>query len=976
MSAGITINQAATDDEILAFKSSDISHAYSVRAEVDTYGTFMKIVGSTGGMLLTGYATTSYSLWLRGVGGTPDTTKATNSFAAVVIDGGIASAGDYAAMSADGNILAIRNLATTCWICDEDGDTWQTGGVTAGNQCDFSSGGTNVVLYLRSTDQYAAVGFVDNATTADGYNYIGCDGDNITIKAANIANIVYITGTTLFLADTANANMTRGITINQAGADDEILAFKSSDVDHDMTDFTETDTYGTFRKVTAADGGIEIRGYSDAHRAVYIYGGAMTENTTKSTAGEANINLDARLTDGIGGWGNHGANANIVCMKMNDSTRWILDEDGDTWQSGVVSGLGARFSGWSFPSAGAAVEIGVSGGVGYVQAYNRSGATYDTALAFKSGSLNTQIYLPANLDFVCIGDTSNANMTIGLTLNQGANDDEILAFKSTDIAHGNTTEAETDTYAYFKKLNAAQGGLWIGAVAEDANVTVLQLRAVGGQADTTKTSGGTALSMFYASEISGGAYADVTANGNVFGVRARVSSAWTTVYLLDEDGDTWQSGYATLTGIIAGSSATTYAYFPGANRFDIVTNAGSMTASFLSGIFYINDTANANMTQGITINQGANDDELLAFKSSDVAHGATHYADTATFGYQEKSWNAYGGLRIVGIAEDHASATSQVLALQAIGGTAQTTKSTSGIGLIDLYVSEHDGAGASSNITADGNILSVRCRVGGATVTRWILDEDGDTWQNGNATIENQKSFKFGDGGELIYGDNTGTMLFYISGSARHRMSGAADNEILALKSSDVAHGVTDYTETDTYGSIVKYYGDNGGLWIRGFNDTSNIATVIMGVCVTDDGTKSAAGTAPVVLNAAKKSGTGVGACGDSANILVVQENGSTRFLIDEDGDFHYDGADQGAYDEYDDALICRDLNMTLSSRGEHFLRYNKEALVALGVVSPALFVSGKRMNMLQIGAISQLYDRINILEEELKQLREEKING
>jgi glycerol kinase len=718
MSAGITINQAATDDEILAFKSSDISHAYSVRAEVDTYGTFMKIVGSTGGMLLTGYATTSYSLWLRGVGGTPDTTKATNSFAAVVIDGGIASAGDYAAMSADGNILAIRNLATTCWICDEDGDTWQTGGVTAGNQCDFSSGGTNVVLYLRSTDQYAAVGFVDNATTADGYNYIGCDGDNITIKAANIANIVYITGTTLFLADTANANMTRGITINQAGADDEILAFKSSDVDHDMTDFTETDTYGTFRKVTAADGGIEIRGYSDAHRAVYIYGGAMTENTTKSTAGEANINLDARLTDGIGGWGNHGANANIVCMKMNDSTRWILDEDGDTWQSGVVSGLGARFSGWSFPSAGAAVEIGVSGGVGYVQAYNRSGATYDTALAFKSGSLNTQIYLPANLDFVCIGDTSNANMTIGLTLNQGANDDEILAFKSTDIAHGNTTEAETDTYAYFKKLNAAQGGLWIGAVAEDANVTVLQLRAVGGQADTTKTSGGTALSMFYASEISGGAYADVTANGNVFGVRARVSSAWSTVYLLDEDGDTWQSGYATLTGIIAGSSATTYAYFPGANRFDIVTNAGSMTASFLSGIFYINDTANANMTQGITINQGANDDELLAFKSSDVAHGATHYADTATFGYQEKSWNAYGGLRIVGIAEDHASATSQVLALQAIGGTAQTTKSTSGIGLIDLYVSEHDGAGASSNITADGNILSVRCRVGGATVYR------------------------------------------------------------------------------------------------------------------------------------------------------------------------------------------------------------------------------------------------------------------
>jgi hypothetical protein len=111
---------------------------------------------------------------------------------------------------------------------------------------------------------------------------------------------------------------------------------------------------------------------------------------------------------------------------------------------------------------------------------------------------------------------------------------------------------------------------------------------------------------------------------------------------------------------------------------------------------------------------------------------------------------------------------------------------------------------------------------------------------------------------------------------------------------------------------------------------------------------------------------------------IAARVSGANRtvFIVDEDGDFHYDGADQGAYDDHNDALVCRDLNMTLSSRGEQFLKYNKDALVAMGVVSPELYVSGKNMNMLQLGAISQLYDRINILEGELKQLREERING
>ena len=53
------------------------------------------------------------------------------------------------------------------------------------------------------------------------------------------------------------------------------------------------------------------------------------------------------------------------------------------------------------------------------------------------------------------------------------------------------------------------------------------------------------------------------------------------------------------------------------------------------------------------------------------------------------------------LAED--GALNSPLQFASYGGTAQTTKTTAAIGLIDFYVSEHDGANALADITADGN---------------------------------------------------------------------------------------------------------------------------------------------------------------------------------------------------------------------------------------------------------------------------------
>lgn len=156
-----------------------------------------------------------------------------------------------------------------------------------------------------------------------------------------------------------------------------------------------------------------------------------------------------------------------------------------------------------------------------------------------------------------------------------------------------------------------------------------------------------------------------------------------------------------------------------------------------NGQVWIGDAANANNTFGLTINQLAADDHILTLKSSDVAHGmttgATPNVETDDFATFSKASATLGGLEVQVLAED--AAIQNVLLLQAIGGTPDTTKSTSGRALIEVHAVEHNGANTSTDIGADGNVFAVRCRRGGADVALMIVDEDGDLWLGGGLAI-------------------------------------------------------------------------------------------------------------------------------------------------------------------------------------------------------------------------------------------------
>jgi len=144
------------------------------------------------------------------------------------------------------------------------------------------------------------------------------------------------------------------------------------------------------------------------------------------------------------------------------------------------------------------------------------------------------------------------------------------------------------------------------------------------------------------------------------------------------------------------------------------------------GPLFIGDTANAKTTVGLTINQGAADDEILAFKSSDIAHGVTDTTETDTWGVFRKVDGAAGGMEILGLSDTAQSG----LRFFSINHDGRTDKDTAAGGHITFVSGFHSGT-EPSDVAADTNIFHIAARVGGTERTLFILDEDGDIHNDG-----------------------------------------------------------------------------------------------------------------------------------------------------------------------------------------------------------------------------------------------------
>ena len=144
-----------------------------------------------------------------------------------------------------------------------------------------------------------------------------------------------------------------------------------------------------------------------------------------------------------------------------------------------------------------------------------------------------------------------------------------------------------------------------------------------------------------------------------------------------------------------------------------------------SGIVGVGDNANANMTTGITINQGAADNQIMAFKSSDVSTGLTTLGggpDVETDDYTVFSkLVASGGLLLTSMAGNIARSWQ----VTAFTNTDDTAKTVDAFGAIVFAGHRHNGANANAAFAADSNVLTIMVIDNGVNAARFIFDVEG-----------------------------------------------------------------------------------------------------------------------------------------------------------------------------------------------------------------------------------------------------------
>jgi len=221
----------------------------------------------------------------------------------------------------------------------------------------------------------------------------------------------------------------------------------------------------------------------------------------------------------------------------------IADEDGlraeDT--SDLASNIiEARRIISTSPSEYMGVALSATSSYGIIEG-GEGGATPATSqILFDDGNVitfkNASTTAAVTMDF-----SSGATVTI----DQQALDNKILIFKSSDVAHGATTIAETDTYGFIQKSQDTSGGLSISGLKDADGIGGIALQMEGylaENANTAKTTAARAIVEVRGWQTSGTVKANTVANGNVFCVRTQRGGAATTVAIIDEDGDIHYDG--------------------------------------------------------------------------------------------------------------------------------------------------------------------------------------------------------------------------------------------------------------------------------------------------------------------------------------------------------------------------------------------------------------------------------------------------
>jgi hypothetical protein len=424
--------------------------------------------------------------------------------------------------------------------------------------------------------------------------------------------------------------------------------------------------------------------------------------------------------------------------------------------------------------------------------------------------------------------------------------------------------------------------------------------------------------------------------------------------------------------------------------------------TFGSGEKIEGDSTDLTITSGAKINLTATSDVVIPANVG------------ITFGSGEKIEGDSTDLTITSGAKINLTATSDVVIPANVGITFGTGEKIEGDST-DLTIT----SGADINLTATADVnMPADVGITFGDDAEKIEGDGTDLTIAGNninltavadVVIPADVGLTFGSG-EKIEGDNTdltitsggdivlaSTESVFINDTANTKMTvgltinqGAADNEILAFQSSDVTHGITNFTETDTYGEVKKLAATGGGLSIRGLSDADYLYSAlglfgILGGTAQVGKATSASGLGVIRLTAGVANGTGAQAVGSNGNLVSIDNYDTVRFIFDAEGSGHAD-VEWTTFDTYDDVALMDAVQsvavgrMTPARYGANSLYYNKEYLESTGIIGkdswheedgkPRQMVNFTKLSMLHHGAILQIGDAIKALEAENRALK------
>jgi hypothetical protein len=395
-----------------------------------------------------------------------------------------------------GNVTGTADVATTVTVTDNENDnesnclTFVAGADQDGGNVGLESDGT--LTYNPSTGKVTATGFIGTLAGAVTGDVTGnCSGTALTVTQAAQTAITSVGTLTALTVDNLGIN---GNTITANSGALNLTPASGSAIVLD----------GTIN----VDAGV-VTGATSITSTAFV--GALTGNVTGNTSGTAATVTGAAQTaiTSVGTLTSVGVTGvSTLGNRIDHYTGGTGGTLAAQYGSGSDVGLNTSPGTTDF-NIKAVGEFAVSAGASATTCFLIEGtaASVTGTLAVSASSY--------------VGDTANANAGLGLTINQGTNSDQIMAFKQSNVNHGATDtllgeDIEVDDFYTAAMITANAGGLWEQVISESGSVGYRMDVWNGGAPQTTDTSGSSAVMNWYGGLHNGSnGEVDFAANSNL-----------------------------------------------------------------------------------------------------------------------------------------------------------------------------------------------------------------------------------------------------------------------------------------------------------------------------------------------------------------------------------------------------------------------------------------------------------------------------